>query len=365
MPYLNPARSLGPAFVLNKWENHWVYWMGPMIGGIVAGFVYKYVFSPRRAFKANKDDEHDSSNVSDDDTNTDLEVKPTMMQPKFHGGYCQNLYTSELTGGAKFDQVEPLYGGTRSMYCKSPPMPRANLNRSQSVYAKSNTAINRDIAPRAGPLVPAQSLYPMRINQTQSSHLQNQNVQNQMQQRSESIYGIRNSMRQERPTQQPPQSADNGPAPFQTIYGTRNNPSPGDGLYQYEREPQRELRDEPKMFANHYRRESMYGAAPPRGESAQSDESSCGTYRGAAPPSSTPLAQTNGRPPAFDIMMPANYTQTQMRPHAQPADRKSTMANGNAPSERQNYAPIPKQALNGNTSGPLTHQYTMQPMRSN
>lgn len=383
MPYLNPARSLGPSFVLNKWENHWVYWVGPLIGGVIAGIIYKYVFSPRRAFKLNKDDEHDTASVSDDDTNFDLDLegKPTMPQPKFHGstyrsptgtlqqqnGYCQNLYTSELTGTTKFDQVEPLYGGTRSMYCKSPPMQRANLNRSQSVYTKSNTAINRDIVPRAGPLVPAQSLYPMRINQTHNSHLQNQNVQNQMQQRSESIYGIRSSMRQERPTQQPQQQqpplSDNA---FQTIYGTRSNPSPGDGLCQFEREPQRELRDDPKMFANRCRPDSMYGGAQRRGQSTQSDDSSYGSYHGPVPTSSTPLSQTTGRQQNCEIMITTNYTQTQMRPQGQQqTDRKSTLVNGNTSTERQNYAPIPKQTPNGNSNGPLTHQYTMQPMRTN
>lgn len=104
------------------------------------------------------------------------------------------------------------------------------VNRSQSVYAKSQTAINRDF-PRPGPLVPAQSLYPMRISNTQSSHLQNQNVQNQLQQRSESIYGIRGSMKQERPTQENPA--------FQPVYGTRTvtTASIGDGLCKYDRDP--------------------------------------------------------------------------------------------------------------------------------
>lgn len=374
MPYLNPARSLGPSFVLNKWENHWVYWLGPMVGGAIAGLIYQYVFSPRRAFKLHKDLDHDSASISDDDTNFDLDLdKPNMPQPKFHGstyrsptgtlqqqsGYCQNLYSTGL--GSKLEAVEPLYGGTRSMYCKSPPLTRANLNRSQSVYAKSNTAINRDILPRAGPLVPAQSLYPMRINQTQSSHLQNQNVQNQLQHRSESIYGIRSSVRQERPIQ-----PENGAGPFQAVYGTRNNPSPGDSMCKFEREPQRELRDDAKMFANRgCRPDSMYGVGPRRGQSTQSDDSSYGSYHGPTPPSSTPLAVPTNRPPNCDVMMSANYGSQpqQMRTQTQP-DRKSSL-NGGIGNERVNYAQTTKPQHNGNTSGPLTHQYSMQPMRPN
>lgn len=48
---VNPARSFGPALVSNLWENHWVYWVGPMIGGLVAGVIYRFVL------KSSKGDE--------------------------------------------------------------------------------------------------------------------------------------------------------------------------------------------------------------------------------------------------------------------------------------------------------------------
>lgn len=254
MPYLNPARSLGPAFVLHKWDIHWVYWVGPLAGGALSGLVYEYLFNPKRMCKGSKNAlDNDSSSIqSDDDINYDMDLeKPTgIQQAKFHGGtayrsnggtlpqqggggvgYCPNLYTTAPP--PKFEHNEPLYGGTRSMYCKSPPLTRANLNRSQSVYAKSQTAINRDFGPRPGPLVPAQSLYPIRLSSTQNSHLQNQNVQNQMQQRSESIYGIRGAMKQER------SGAPHDQQAFQPVYGARTNAaSIGDGLcHKYDREP--------------------------------------------------------------------------------------------------------------------------------
>ena len=40
---INPARSLGPAIVANVWKDHWVFWIGPILGGAIGGVLYRFV----------------------------------------------------------------------------------------------------------------------------------------------------------------------------------------------------------------------------------------------------------------------------------------------------------------------------------
>ncbi|MFQ5872407.1 MAG: aquaporin [Dehalococcoidia bacterium] len=44
---MNPARTLGPAWAADQWADHWIYWAGPMGGGILAAVVYQLVFAQR------------------------------------------------------------------------------------------------------------------------------------------------------------------------------------------------------------------------------------------------------------------------------------------------------------------------------
>ena len=41
---MNPARAFGPALASGFWEHHLVYWLGPLLGGILAAMLYNRVF---------------------------------------------------------------------------------------------------------------------------------------------------------------------------------------------------------------------------------------------------------------------------------------------------------------------------------
>jgi MIP family channel proteins len=43
---MNPARAFGPALFSGMWGSHAVYWIGPLLGGLLAGWVYHSVFRP-------------------------------------------------------------------------------------------------------------------------------------------------------------------------------------------------------------------------------------------------------------------------------------------------------------------------------
>jgi MIP family channel proteins len=41
---MNPARAFGPALATSHWQNHGVYWAGPLLGGVIAGVLYDRLY---------------------------------------------------------------------------------------------------------------------------------------------------------------------------------------------------------------------------------------------------------------------------------------------------------------------------------
>ena len=44
---INPTRSFGPAIVSDYWDNHWLWWVGPMLGSTVAYWINKNLLGPQ------------------------------------------------------------------------------------------------------------------------------------------------------------------------------------------------------------------------------------------------------------------------------------------------------------------------------
>ncbi|XP_034050052.1 aquaporin-8a.2 [Thalassophryne amazonica] len=45
---LNPARAFGPALLTNYWTYHWVYWVGPITGGLVAAALLRLILGDEK-----------------------------------------------------------------------------------------------------------------------------------------------------------------------------------------------------------------------------------------------------------------------------------------------------------------------------
>jgi glycerol uptake facilitator-like aquaporin len=41
---MNPARALGPELVSGFWGEGWIYWLGPIIGALIAALAYDWLY---------------------------------------------------------------------------------------------------------------------------------------------------------------------------------------------------------------------------------------------------------------------------------------------------------------------------------
>ncbi|CAB1444359.1 unnamed protein product [Pleuronectes platessa] len=70
---MNPARSFGPAAIMQSFDDHWVFWVGPMSAGVVAALLYNHLLTPRaEASSENTRDLFSISSSADTDTQEPL-----------------------------------------------------------------------------------------------------------------------------------------------------------------------------------------------------------------------------------------------------------------------------------------------------
>jgi len=51
---MNPARAFGPALVAGEWQGHIAYWVGPILGALLAALLWQYLLLPRYATTARR-----------------------------------------------------------------------------------------------------------------------------------------------------------------------------------------------------------------------------------------------------------------------------------------------------------------------
>nr|XP_056709968.1 aquaporin-4 [Euleptes europaea] len=85
---MNPARSFGPAVIMGKWDHHWIYWVGPIIGAVLAAALYEYIYCPdaqlKRRFKEafSKTSQPSKGKYTEvEDTRSQVETDDLLLKP--------------------------------------------------------------------------------------------------------------------------------------------------------------------------------------------------------------------------------------------------------------------------------------------
>lgn len=82
---LNPARSFGPSVVLGSFHGyHWIYWVGPLLGAILAVIFYRLI-KVLEYETANPDadsDGHDAHRVTSKEQTEYNDTRPSSKFPR-------------------------------------------------------------------------------------------------------------------------------------------------------------------------------------------------------------------------------------------------------------------------------------------
>ncbi|XP_029139259.1 aquaporin-1 [Protobothrops mucrosquamatus] len=76
---INPARSFGSALVTTNFVDHWVFWVGPLLGGVSAALIYDFILAPRSSEITERMKVWTTGNTEEYDLDADdsrVEMKP-------------------------------------------------------------------------------------------------------------------------------------------------------------------------------------------------------------------------------------------------------------------------------------------------
>ena len=172
---VNPALALGQAFVVSKFNHHWVFWVGPIFGGSCAALCHEYIFNEQKDIqlaltnvKSAKEDNIDAKEDNNENPVTkygnkiqykeqDDQIPATPPLPWNVRGPIRS-YSSEMINYPRHhpqdgvtewetyntDQCPPLerYSGTSSGYHSGPSAKQPKGHKSSSTYRKSGEEHN-------------------------------------------------------------------------------------------------------------------------------------------------------------------------------------------------------------------------------
>lgn len=121
---VNPARSFGPSVVTHQFHSyHWIYWVGPILGSLLASGFYKFIkmleyetANPDQDASKPQGEHFDPDNVVDDDVDIEAGHRPQV-------AFVPSGYTPDNT----MEHGDPKeYGMERRPFSESPAPPHMN-----------------------------------------------------------------------------------------------------------------------------------------------------------------------------------------------------------------------------------------------
>jgi aquaporin related protein len=115
---VNPARSFGPSVVSQQFHSyHWIYWVGPILGSLLASGFYKFI----------KMLEYETANPGQDRAKPEGEHfdPDAHAESHNHARFADNSYAME-EGTAGFTGNPKEYGTAQRPYSESPAPPHPN-----------------------------------------------------------------------------------------------------------------------------------------------------------------------------------------------------------------------------------------------